>query len=113
MPHCYEVLNRIYRRLDIQFDHTLGESFAIPCCPASLADLRWPKASQSRASVGTVVPMGEGEPPAIIQKRDGAFTYTTSDLATIKYRKESWNPDAILYVVDKRQEFHFKSLFRH
>jgi arginyl-tRNA synthetase len=47
----------------------------------------------------------------MIRKSDGAFTYTTSDLATIRYRMERWNPDAILYVVGAPQELHFKSLF--
>jgi arginyl-tRNA synthetase len=51
------------------------------------------------------------EPPAIIRKRDGAFTYTTTDLATIKHRMVTWKPDAMLYVVDKRQALHFKTLF--
>ena len=39
------------------------------------------------------------EPPAIVRKRDGAFTYTTSDLATVKYRIDHYAPDAMLYVV--------------
>src|SRR5262249_53004933 len=54
---------------------------------------------------------GEGPPPAIIQKRDGAFTYTTTDLATIQYRMDNWKPDVILYVVGTPQAFHFNSLF--
>ena len=69
MPHCYEVLNRIYRRLDIQFDHTLGESFYDPMLPGVVADLL--AKGIAVVSQRTVVPMGEGEPPAIIQKRDG------------------------------------------
>jgi arginyl-tRNA synthetase len=48
---------------------------------------------------------------SLIRKRDGAFTYTTSDLATIQYRVGEWNPDAILYVVDFRQSQHFANLF--
>ena len=51
------------------------------------------------------------EPPALVRKRDGAFTYTTTDLATIKYRAETWHPDAMLYCVDARQALHFKTLF--
>src|SRR5262249_54687 len=51
------------------------------------------------------------EPPALIRKRDGAFTYTTTDLATIKYRVDTWKPDEVLYVVDARQALHFKTLF--
>jgi arginyl-tRNA synthetase len=51
------------------------------------------------------------EPPAILRKRDGAFTYTTSDLATIQYRVEHFRPEAMLYVVDSRQALHFKTFF--
>jgi len=51
------------------------------------------------------------EPPAIIRKRDGAFTYTTTDLATIAYRVETWKPDVMLYVVGSPQALHFKTLF--
>src|SRR5262249_50355059 len=49
--------------------------------------------------------------PFIIRKRDGAFNYGTTDLATIKYRVETWDPDLVLYVVDHRQGDHFKQLF--
>jgi arginyl-tRNA synthetase len=49
--------------------------------------------------------------PMIVQKRDGAFLYATTDLATIQYRMEQWRPDAVLYVVDHRQSDHFKLLF--
>ncbi len=47
----------------------------------------------------------------LIQKKDGAFLYATSDLATIRYRMENWKPDAVLYVVDHRQHEHFEKLF--
>jgi arginyl-tRNA synthetase len=47
----------------------------------------------------------------IVQKQDGAFLYATTDLATIQYRKQHWQPDAILYVVDHRQSLHFEQLF--
>ena len=47
----------------------------------------------------------------IIRKSDGAFLYSTSDLATIAYRVKQFNPDAILYVVDHRQHEHFEKLF--
>lgn len=50
--------------------------------------------------------------PAMIQKSDGAANYTTTDLATLEYRRERWAPDEILYVTDGRQQLHFKQLFR-
>jgi len=49
--------------------------------------------------------------PAIIQKSDGGFNYTTTDLATLAYRLETWNPDEIIYVTDGRQQLHFQQLF--
>src|SRR5262249_6734984 len=49
--------------------------------------------------------------PVVVRKEDGAFTYTTTDLATIRYRIEQWHPDAMLYAVDFRQSLHFKHLF--
>jgi arginyl-tRNA synthetase len=51
------------------------------------------------------------ETPFIVRKQDGAFLYATSDLATIRYRMETWQPGAILYVVDHRQSLHFEQLF--
>jgi arginyl-tRNA synthetase len=63
-------------------------------------------------SDGAIVVFVEGtEAPFIVRKRDGAFNYATTDLATIKYRVLTWNPDQILYVVDHRQGDHFKQLF--
>ncbi|MBQ1589729.1 MAG: arginine--tRNA ligase, partial [Oscillospiraceae bacterium] len=51
-------------------------------------------------------------PPCIIMKSDGATLYATTDLATIRQRMETWKPDRILYVVDKRQSLHFEQVFR-
>src|SRR5207237_7208149 len=63
-------------------------------------------------SQGAVVVFVEGfETPMIVQKKDGAFLYSTSDLATIQFRFETWHPSAILYVVDHRQSEHFEKLF--
>jgi arginyl-tRNA synthetase len=48
---------------------------------------------------------------AVIRKKDGAYTYMTSDLACIQYRAKEWHPDAMLYVVGVPQSQHFKTLF--
>src|SRR5579884_3857452 len=110
MPSCLEEINRIYRRLDVHFDHTHGESFYNPMLPDVVADLQ--QRGLARESNGAVaIFFGEDEPPALVRKTDGAFTYTTSDLATIRYRQQTWNPDTVLYVVDARQALHFKNLF--
>lgn len=51
-------------------------------------------------------------PPCMLLKSDGASLYTTTDLATIVERMKLFDPDEILYVVDKRQELHFIQVFR-
>ena len=51
-------------------------------------------------------------PPCMLLKSDGASLYTTTDLATIVERMKLYNPDEIIYVVDKRQEMHFIQVFR-
>jgi arginyl-tRNA synthetase len=110
MPWCREEIDRIYRRLDLHFDHTHGESFYNPMLPEVVRSLL--ERGLAQESEGAVVIfLRENEPPALIRKKDGAFTYTTSDLATIRYRVQTWNPDAMLYVVDFRQALHFKNLF--
>jgi arginyl-tRNA synthetase len=110
MPWCLEEIERIYRRLDVHFDHTLGESFYNPMLPDVVRSLR-ERGLAEESEGAVVVHLGEDLPPAMVQKRDGAFTYTTTDLATIHYRIEQWHPAAMLYVVDARQALHFKNLF--
>jgi arginyl-tRNA synthetase len=110
MPWCLEVNERIYRRLDIHFDVTHGESFYNPML-AAVVDSLLQKGIAQESKGAIVIFFGENKPPAIIRKADGAFTYTTSDLACIQYRMEKWNADAMLYVVDKRQELHFQNVF--
>jgi arginyl-tRNA synthetase len=120
MPACLDMLKPIYDRLGVHIDHALGESFYNPMLPAVVADLLAKEvARESNGAV--VVPNAKGvvpeagdtteEPPALIRKRDGAFTYTTTDFATVRYRAETWKPDAMLYVVDARQALHFRTLF--
>jgi arginyl-tRNA synthetase len=110
MPACYAELEHMYRRLGVHFDHMLGESFYHPMLPGVVEDLL--DRGIATVSEGAVaVFFGESESPALIRKSDGAFTYTTTDLATVRYRVDQWNPDAILYVVDSRQAYHFKGIF--
>jgi arginyl-tRNA synthetase len=110
MPACYEEIERIYRRLEVHFDHRLGESFYQSELPGVVRGLQERGIAQDSEGAVAVF-FGENAPPALVQKRDGAYTYTTTDLATIKYRVEEWNPDVILYVVDFRQALHFNNLF--
>jgi arginyl-tRNA synthetase len=110
MPWCLEEINAVYQRLDVHFDHMHGESFYNPMLADVVQNLL--NRGIAQPSQGAVIiPFGENEPPSVIRKRDGAFTYTTSDLATIRYRETEWHADAILYVVGAPQALHFKNLF--
>jgi arginyl-tRNA synthetase len=125
MPHCLAALHAVYERLGIlPFGHEHGESFYNPMLPAVVEDMLAKRiAFESQGAV--VIPNAAGnippppppgeqlkeDPPAILRKRDGAFTYTTSDLATVKYRVDHYAPDATLYVVDFRQALHFRTFF--
>jgi arginyl-tRNA synthetase len=123
MPHCMAEIHRVYQLLGIlPFDFEHGESFYNPMLAAVVDDMVAKGiAVQSQGAI--VIPNAKGiipkteeeqkkeEPPAILRKRDGAFTYTTSDLATIQYRVEHFHPEAMLYVVDARQALHFKTFF--
>jgi arginyl-tRNA synthetase len=110
LPNCRDEIARVYGRLNVKFDYEYGESFYHDRLAAVVADLRAKGLAQD--SQGAVCVFLEGfEAPMIVQKKDGAFLYSTTDLATIEYRMETWQPDAILYVVDHRQSDHFEKLF--
>ncbi|MDA0835048.1 MAG: arginine--tRNA ligase [Planctomycetota bacterium] len=110
LPRCLEALQQVYDRLGIEFDLTLGESFYQPLLGDVVTDLV--KSRIARESEGAICAFIEGnDAPFIIRKGDGAFTYATTDLATIRYRVEVLRSDVILYVVDARQSEHFKLLF--
>jgi arginyl-tRNA synthetase len=104
----------IYGRLGVKFDVTLGESFFNPQLKAVVADLI--ARGIARESEGAQVIFFDDVPalkghPAIVQKSDGAANYATTDLATLAYRLETWNPDEVVYVTDGRQQLHFQQIF--
>ena len=110
LPRCRLDIQRIYDRLDIRFDCEYGESFYHDQLADVVREFRQRGLAQD--SDGAVCVFLDGfDAPMIIQKRDGAYLYATTDLATIEYRMKTWNPDAILYVVDHRQSEHFEKLF--
>ncbi len=107
-------LDKVYQQLDIQLDETLGESFYHDRLSPLVEDLKAKNIAEE--SQGAIVIQFDEPPhlrdkPMLIQKGDGGFLYATTDLATIDYRVERWNPDEIVYVVDARQSDHFRQLF--
>lgn len=109
-------LKRNYGKLAVSFEVWLGESDAQPYIPGMLKEME-SKGILVESEGARVIEVQEPTdtkevPPCIIMKSDGATLYATTDLATIKQRMETWKPDRILYVVDKRQSLHFEQVFR-
>ena len=110
LPACRDEIQRVYSRLNIRFDYELGESFYHDQLSTVVEEfLAKGFARESDGAICVFFP--DSEVPMIIRKKDGAFLYATTDLATIKYRMQNWQPDAMLYVVDHRQGEHFDKLF--
>ncbi|MBD3674409.1 MAG: arginine--tRNA ligase [Planctomycetaceae bacterium] len=110
LPACLAMLHQMYERLDIHFDMELGESFYQPMLTDVVDSLK--QQGLASESDGAMCVFIEGnDAPFLVQKQDGAFTYATTDLATIRYRINELKADEILYVVDARQSEHFKLLF--
>ena len=110
VPACRTDIERIYDRLKVRFDVALGESFYHDRLAGVVEELI--TRGIARESEGAICVFLEESPaPLIVRKRDGAYLYGTTDLATIQYRMAEWKPDAILYVVDHRQSLHFEQLF--
>ena len=122
-----EGLQVIYDRLEISFDHWLGESSYNERLPGVVEDLLQSKLARESDGAICVFSDNTGDPgadpfkiqkegewedkPMIVRKRDGGFNYATTDIATVDYRAEELEADCAWYVVDHRQGDHFKQLF--
>lgn len=104
-------LEKVFVRLGVHFDHTMGESFYLKMADEILEDGKKRGLFIEGEGGSLIFNMGEGATPALIQKSDGTTLYLTRDIATVKYRVETWHPSAILYVVDHAQSLHFKQDF--
>lgn len=100
-------LQKIFKRLGVGLDYTMGESFYLKMADEVLQDGIKKGAFVKGEGGALIFPMGKDATPALIQKSDGTTLYLTRDVATVKYRVETWHPQAILYVVDVAQSLHF------
>ncbi|CDZ83054.1 arginyl-tRNA synthetase [Citrobacter koseri] len=102
-----------YNRLNVTLtrDDVMGESLYNPMLPGIVADLK-AQGLAVESEGATVVSLDEyknkeGEPMGvIIQKKDGGYLYTTTDIACAKYRYETLHADRVLYYIDSRQHQH-------
>ena len=109
-------LKHNYDKLNVSFEVWKGESDADPYIAPMVEKMKqdgYAYESQGALVVDVTRDTDAKEmPPCMILKSDGASLYTTTDLATLVQRQEDYSPDAVIYVVDKRQELHFEQVFR-
>ena len=138
----WQDFERIYRLLDVEFDEVLGESFYNDQLKDVVDDLfasglaEWgeaprpehkpgdkAKGEEDLAAADEDEPAGEKvalvhldrygiDTPLLFQKSDGTSLYATRDLATLRYRRQRWQPEEILYVVGGEQKLYFQQLFK-
>ncbi len=124
-------LDKIYERMGVSFDEWLGESFYHPMLPRVVeAVLAAGLAREDQGAICVFFPewaegigpdgralapapgkLAKQKEPFIIRKKDGAFLYATTDIATVMHRAEALRADRAIYVVDVRQALHFEQLF--
>ena len=115
-------LDRMYARLGIRFESWHGESFYEPMLPGVVD--RLVKEGLAREDAGALCvffgddvwaaadpKLRKQKEPFIVRKKDGAFLYSTTDIATALHRKDVVGASRSIYVVDRRQSQHFEQLF--
>ena len=110
-------LKRNYDNLNVEFDLWKKESDAQPYIPDMVQYLK--DEGYAHISQGALVVDVQEEtdtkeiPPCMILKSDGATLYNTTDLATLVERRKLFDPNHVIYVVDKRQGLYFEQVFRY
>jgi arginyl-tRNA synthetase len=102
---------RLYRRLDVTFDHFWGEAFYNDQLDQVVADVE--ASGLAQVSEGAlVVPLDDLHmPPCLIRKSDGATLYATRDLAAARWRWSQLHFEKFFYVVGHAQSVHFQQVF--
>ena len=113
-------LETVYAELDVSFDVWLGESAyhdALPKVVDELLERGLAREDDGAVCIfwdeidGAPKALRKQKTPFIVRKKDGAFLYSTTDIATVEYRRDHFQADRALYVVDNRQGLHFQQLF--
>lgn len=106
----------LYERLGVRFDEVMGESayrHELQRLVEELLSTGVAVESEGAVIVPFTAEDGKGleKTPLLIRKSDGAALYGTTDLATIRYRARAHGPTKVIYVVDTRQQQHFRQVF--
>lgn len=106
-------IHTVMQRLGISTDYELGEAFFAPKGKEAVIELIERGIAVQNDDGSVIVPLDEYgfDVPLLVQKSNGAALYATTDLATILYREQHWQPDRVIYAVAAEQQFYFSQLF--
>lgn len=109
LEHIHTVMNR----LKISTDYELGEAFFAEKGKEAVRALIQSGAAVQNQDGSIIVPLDDYgfDVPLLVQKSNGAALYATTDLATILYREQNWQPSKVVYAVGAEQQFYFSQLF--
>lgn len=111
-----EDLKKNYDKLNVSFELWNGESDVEALIPDMVRSMK--EGGYAYLDEGALVVDVKEEsdtkemPPCMVLKSDGSALYNTTDLATLVDRVKTYNPKAVVYVVDKRQSLYFEQVFR-
>lgn len=109
-------LKKNYANLNVEFDLWKGESDVHDIIPGMVEKMKQDGFAYESEGAWVVDVKEETDtkeiPPCMILKSDGASLYNTTDLATIQDRMETYAPDKLIYLTDKRQDLYFEQVFR-
>lgn len=103
---------RIYKILNVDFDHYTGESFYRDKTAAVVQELK-EKGLLEESEGAKIVNLEKYDmAPCLVTKKDGSSIYATRDLAAIFYRKNTYHFDKCIYVTGLEQKLHFAQVFK-
>ena len=114
VEYSFREFKDFYKKMDIQFDYCIGESFYNEIIPETLKILEEKKITTDIDGELKVFfeKQDKIEPCIVKKKAENSYLYSTTDLATLKYRKDILNIDRAVYVAVEKQKEHFRQVFR-
>lgn len=101
--------DQVYKLLGVKIDYALGESYYLDKMPA-IVKLMEDKGILKNSEGAKIIEFNN-MPPAMVMKSNETTTYFLRDMATVKYRLDTWNPNLIIYEIGADQELHCRQIF--
>ncbi|MCL2342179.1 MAG: arginine--tRNA ligase [Firmicutes bacterium] len=103
---------KIYNLLNCKFDLYNGEAFYNDKMEDVILELKQKNLLVESEGAQIVDLEAFDMPPCIIITSAGTTLYATRDIASLKYRAETYNFDKAVYVVGSEQQLHFRQIFK-